>query len=184
LNQKKICLAIDLGASSGRIVAGIYNGSDLELDELNRFANDPIEKPDGWHWDLEELFQHIKHGITIAIKKYGDSVISVGADAWGVDYGLLDQNGKLFNAPFQYRDRRTQGMQEKAFQRMPQRQIYQQTGVHFMFYNTLFQLLAEMDSSDRLEKATQLLFMSDLIHHLLTGRCLIEKTVASNKPTF
>jgi rhamnulokinase len=175
LNQKRICLAIDLGASSGRVVAGIYNGSRLELDELNRFANDPVEELDGWHWNLERLFLHIKQGIVLAIKKYGDSVVSVGADAWGVNYGLLDDNGKLFNAPFQYRDRRTQGMREKAFERMPQREIYNRNGIHSMFYNTLFQLLAENHTSDRLGRAAQMLFMSDLIHYLLTGICLTEK---------
>ncbi len=184
MNQKRICLAIDLGASSGRVVAGIYDGNRLELDEINRFSNEPVEGLDGWHWNLEGLFQHITQGIGIAVRKYGDSVVSVGADAWGVDYGLLDANGKLICAPFQYRDKRTQGMQEKAFQRMPQSEIYQRTGIHSMFYNTLFQLLAENHYSDRLEKAAQMLFMPDLVHYLFTDTCLIEKTVASTSQLF
>jgi rhamnulokinase len=179
LNSKKICLAVDLGASNGRVVAGIYNGSQLKLDELNRFSNETAWEADGWHWNLEWLFHHIKQGLILAVKKYGDSIISVGVDAWGVDYGLLDGNGKLIGAPFQYRDGRTQGMQERAFQRMPQREIYQRTGIHSIFFNTLFQLLAEMNASDRLEKAERLLFVSDLFHYLLTGVCLSEKTVAS-----
>jgi sugar (pentulose or hexulose) kinase len=175
LSQTQICLAVDLGAGSGRVVAGVYDGARLELVELNRFPNEPIKAADGWHWNLENLFSHIKQGIALAIKKYGDAVVSIGVDTWGVDYGLLDANGKLLGAPFQYRDNRTQGMQEKAFQRMPQKDIYQRTGIQFMFFNTLFQLLAETN----FEKAERLLFLPDLIHYFLTGACANEKTIAS-----
>src|SRR5208282_5353390 len=91
--------------------------------------------------------------------------------------GLLDADGKLLCAPFQYRDGRTQGMEAAAFQRMPRETIYQRTGIQFMFFNTLFQLLAE--SPVRLEKTRPLLFMPDLIHYLLTGACVSEKSIAS-----
>ncbi len=103
------------------------------------------------------------------MKKYGEAVVSAGVDTWGVDYGLLDADGKLLCEPFPYRDSRTEGMQEAAFRRMPRREIYQRTGIQFMFFNTLFQLLAEMNCPARLEKARQLLFMPDLIHYFLTG---------------
>ena len=146
LNSQKICLAVDLGASSGRVVAGIYDGARLELNELNRFPNDPVKAADGWHWNLEHLLTHVKQGIALAVKKYGEAVVSAGVDTWGVDYGLLDADGKLLCAPFQYRDSRTRGMQEDAFRRMPRREIYQRTGIQFMFFNTLFQLLAETNS--------------------------------------
>jgi sugar (pentulose or hexulose) kinase len=175
VNSNKICLAVDLGAGSGRVVAGIYNGSRLELNELNRFPHAPVKAADGWHWNVEHLFNHIKQGIALAVKKYGDAVVSIGVDTWGVDYGLLDANGKLSNTPFQYRDSRTNGMQEKAFQRMPQREIYQRTGIQFMFFNTLFQLLAEKE----FQKGQSLLFMPDLIHYFLTGICANEKSIAS-----
>ncbi len=175
MNKTKICLAIDLGAGSGRVVAGIWNGTRLELDELNRFPNEPVKAADGWHWDLEGLFGHIKKGIALAIKKYGDSVVSAGVDTWGVDYGLLDANQKLITAPFVYRDARTNGMQEKAFQIMPREEIYRRTGIQFMFFNTIFQLLAEKN----LEHAERLLFMPDLIHFLLTGVAANEKSIAS-----
>ena len=179
MNSPKICLAVDLGAGSGRVVAGIYDGARLELRELNRFPNDPVKGADGWHWNLERLFAHIKQGIAFAVKKYGDAVVSVGVDTWGVDYGLLDAQGKLLGAPFQYRDSRTQEKQGEAFRRMPRQEIYQRTGIQFMFFNTLFQLLAEADSRARMEKAEQLLFMPDLIHHLLTGVGVNEKSIAS-----
>jgi rhamnulokinase len=175
MSRNRICLAVDLGASGGRVVAGIYDGARLELAEVNRFPNEPVKQADGWHWNFERLFDHIKQGISLAIKKHGDDVVSVGADTWGVDYGLLDANGKLRAAPFQYRDARTDGMQEKAFQRMPRREIYRRTGIQFMFFNTLFQLLAETD----LEKAERLLFLPDLIHYFLTGVRVNEKTIAS-----
>jgi rhamnulokinase len=179
MSKKRVCLAVDLGASSGRVVAGIYNGSCLELDELNRFPNDPVKEADGWHWNFDRLFNRIKQGIALALKKYGDAVVSIGVDTWGVDYGLLGTDGKLLGAPFQYRDARTNGMQEEAFRRMPRQEIYQRTGIQFMFFNTLFQLLAESKPQERLEKAERLLFMPDLIHYLLTGVGVNEKSIAS-----
>lgn len=174
MNKTKICLAIDLGAGSGRVVAGIWDGSRLGIDELNRFPNDPVKATDGWHWDLDQLFGHIKKGIALAIKKYGDAVVSAGVDTWGVDYGLLDANGKLLHAPFIYRDVRTNGMQEKAFTRMPREEIYRRTGIQFMFFNTLFQLLAEA----HLERAERMLFMPELLHYLLSGVQANERTIA------
>ena len=175
----QICLAVDLGAGSGRVLAGIYNGSRLELVELNRFPNDAVRQPDGWHWNFDGLLAHIKQGIALAAKKYGDAVVSVGVDTWGVDYGLLGADGKLLGAPFQYRDSRTQGMQEAAFRRMPRKEIYQRTGIQFMFFNTLFQLLAEANSPVRLEKAERLLFVPDLVNYFLTGTGVSEKSIAS-----
>lgn len=177
LKPKKICLAVDLGASGGRVVAGIYDGTRLELAELDRFPNDPVKEADGWHWNLEGLLASVKGGIALAVKKYGEEVVSAGVDTWGVDYGLLDEAGKLLCAPFQYRDRRTQGMEDAAFRRMPRRDIYRRTGIQFLFFNTLFQLLAE--SPARLERARRLLFMPDLIHYFLTGVAVNEKTMAS-----
>jgi len=177
--RNHVCLAVDLGASSGRVVAGLYNNARLELVELNRFPNDPVKQPDGWHWNFDALLAHIKHGIALAAKQYGDAVVSVGVDAWGVDYGLLDADGRLLCAPFQYRDGRTRGMQEEAFRRMPRKEIYQRTGIQFMFFNSLFQLLAEANSPARLAKAERLLFLPDLVHYFLTGVGVNEKSIAS-----
>ncbi|HTV39163.1 MAG TPA: rhamnulokinase family protein [Candidatus Sulfotelmatobacter sp.] len=174
MNSKKISLAIDLGAGSGRVVAGIWDGARLQMDELNRFPNEPVKAPDGLHWDLDRLFDHVKKCIALAVRKYGGSVISAGVDTWGVDYGLLDSRGKIIGAPFIYRDARTNGMQEKAFARMPREEIYRRTGIQFMFFNTLFQLLADPN----LERADHLLFMPDLLHYLLSGICVNEHTIA------
>lgn len=105
--------------------------------------------------------------------------MSACVDTWGVDYGLLDGDGKLLCAPFQYRDARTRGMQEAAFRRMSRQEIYRRTGIQFMFFNTLFQLLAEINCPARLEKARRLLFMPDLVHYFLTGTAANEKSIAS-----
>jgi sugar (pentulose or hexulose) kinase len=180
MNSPLICLAVDLGAGSGRVVAGVFTGDRLELVELTRFTNEPIKIGDGWHWNLGKLLQNIKAGITLATKRYGDSVVSLGVDTWGVDYGLLDDKGKLSSVPFQYRDTRTNGMQEKAFARMPAAEIYRRTGIQFMFFNTLFQLLAEKE----LDPHGQLLFMPDLVHYYLTGTAANEKTIASTSQLF
>ena len=179
MNSPKICLAVDLGASGGRVVAGIYDGARLALKELSRFANDPVRAADGWHWDIDALLGHVKNGLALAVKEYGQAVVSLGVDTWGVDYGLLDDRGKLLCAPFHYRDPRTRGMQEEAFRRMPRREIYRRTGIQFMFFNTLYQLLAELNSPERLKGAGQLLFMPDLIHYYLTGVRVNEKSIAS-----
>jgi rhamnulokinase len=179
LNARKICLAVDIGASGGRMVAGIYGGARLALNELSRFPNEPIKTAGGWHWNFDALLGHIKQGIALAMKEYGEAVVSVGVDTWGVDYGLLDDQGKLLGAPFQYRDSRTRDMPEEAFRRMPREEIYRRTGIQFLFFNTLFQLLAELKSPERLNQAGQLLFMPDLIHYFLTGERLNEKSIAS-----
>ena len=162
MRRNRVCLAVDLGAGSGRVVAGIYDGARLRSERIEPFPQCPVKETDGWHWNLERLFAHVKQGIALAAKKYGDAVVSVGVDTWGVDYGLLDADGKLLRAPFQYRDSRTQGMEEEAFRRMPRKEIYQRTGIQFMFFNTLFQLLAEANSPARLEKAERLIVHAGL----------------------
>jgi rhamnulokinase len=173
--MRKVCLAADLGAGSGRVLAGIYDGARLTLRELHRFSCEALREADGWHWDFAGLFGHIKDGIAIAVKEYGTQVVSLGVDTWGVDYGLLDVNGKLLGQPFQYRDSRTGGMMELACSRMPKEEIYRRTGIQFMFFNTLYQLLAEQ----ALARADQLLFMPCLINYQLTGRKLNECSIAS-----
>lgn len=146
---------------------------------MNRFPNDAVKETDGWHWGVDQLFGNIKQGIALAVKKYGTDVQSLGVDTWGVDYGLFDASGKLLIAPFQYRDKRTQGMEEAACRLMPRRDIYERTGIQFMFFNTIFQLLAEAAAKERMVKADRLLFMPDLIHFYLTGMAANERSIAS-----
>ncbi len=177
---RRVCLAVDLGAGSGRVVAGVLEKDRLELRIISRFANEPEKREDGWHWKFDELFGEIQSGIREAIAIYGHDVESVGVDTWGVDYGLLDSRGTLLDAPFQYRDSRTDGMMAVAFERMPREEIYRRTGIQFMFFNTLFQLLAEQGSPAKLlDEAAGLLFLPDLINYRLTGCAATERSIAS-----
>ena len=180
-----VCLAVDLGANSGRVLAGIYDGCILDLRELTRFPNDPVKHENGWHWNIEALFGHIKSGIARGAREFGPALVSVGVDTWGVDYGLLDASGNLLGSPFQYRDSRTDGMQEEAFRRMPAGEIYRRTGIQFMFFNTIFQLLGESRAPERLlEKADRLLFIPDLINFWLTGCRTNERSFASTSQLY
>lgn len=180
MKQKKIYLAVDLGAGSGRVLAGEFDGIRIDLHELNRFENVPLELPGGNYWNITSLYQHILEGLIKAGELYGDTVVSVGIDTWGVDYGLLDKEGRLLGLPFQYRDARTHGMMEKTYEIVPKKEIYEATGIQFMFFNTLFQLLSEKErDSPALTIAEDLLFMPDLLGYWLTGNKTQERSVVS-----
>lgn len=173
-------LAVDLGASGGRVLAGHFDGSRLSLDEVYRFSNGPVPVGDRLHWDLLGLWQHVQDGLREAATRYGDSVCSVGVDTWGVDYGLLGPGDELLGHPYHYRDTRTRGMFERAFQVVSREEIFEATGVQFMEINTLYQLLAMRLAGSRvLDAAESLLLMPDLFHWMLTGEKSVEQTNAS-----
>lgn len=174
----KCYLAVDLGASSGRVLAGLYKNKKLELVEMHRFWNGAIEHDDGLHWDIEQLFTEIKTGLKKGFEAYGTAVQAIGIDTWGVDYGLLDADGKLINAPFQYRDSRNDGMMDFAFSKIPKEEIYRRTGLQFMPFNTLFQLCAEQKRPE-FKQAEKMLFIPDLFAYWLTGKAVAEYTIAS-----
>ena len=178
--QSKVYLAVDIGASSGRIMAALFDGSKIELQEVHRFVNGADEIGGEYHWDIHARFDAIKEGLTKAAAQYGDSIVSIGVDTWGVDYGLLDADGNLLGLPYAYRDPRTNGMEEEAFKRVPREQIYETTGIQFMFFNTLNQLMSEV-ATDRkeLKQADKLLFTPDLINYWLCGVATNEYTIAS-----
>ena len=138
MSQKKVYLAVDLGAGSGRVLAGEFDGTRIELHELNRFENTPIQLPSGWHWNIPALYQSILEGLKRAAYTYGERAISIGIDTWGVDYGLFDKDGRMLGLPYQYRDSRTDGMMEATFAKVPKQEIYDRTGVQFMFFNSIF----------------------------------------------
>jgi len=180
MKRNRIYLAVDLGAGSGRVLAGIYDGEKLSLEEINRFPCETIELADGLHWNFPGILSEIKKGIALAVRKYGDQIVSLGVDTWGVDYGLLNHSGDLLGLPFLYRDKRTEGLMEAAYQQMPKAEIYQRTGIQSLFFNTLYQLLAEMRSPRQDAVAsTQLLFIPDLVNYFLTGQKVNERSIAS-----
>jgi rhamnulokinase len=170
-------LAVDLGAESGRAVLGRFNGERITLEEVHRFANVPVRLPDGLHWDVLRIAKEVKDGIAKATRN-GGRIESLGIDAWGVDFALLDRDGCLISNPYHYRDPRTEGMQKRAFDRMPKEMIYETTGIQFMPINTLYQLLA-MEGSPLLQAAQSLLLIPDLIGYWLTGEKACEFTAAS-----
>lgn len=176
----KCYLAVDLGASSGRVIAGLLKDGTLELHEMHRFWNGAIEQQDGLHWDIETLFDEIKTGLKKGFETCGDGVQAIGVDTWGVDYGLLDADGQLLGQPFHYRDNRTDGMMAHVFETVSKDDIYRRTGIQFMFFNTIYQLAAEKRANrPELQQAEQLLFMPDLFNYFLTGRAVNEYTEAS-----
>lgn len=178
--KSNVYLAIDLGASSGRIMAGRHDGGKLTLEEVHRFPNGGHQINGHVYWNFVGLFAEIKEGLIKAAATYGSSIASLGVDTWGVDYGLLDESGYLLGLPFQYRDSRTDGMMARTFRRMSKRQIYETTGIQFMFFNSLFQLMAEKARrGSALAAARKLLFAPDLINFWLSGKAVNEYTIAS-----
>ena len=175
-----VFLAVDFGAGSGRVMAGSYADQRLHLEEIHRFPNNGIHLNGTWHWNVTRQFADILEGLKRAADTYGDRVVSIGIDTWGVDYGLLDAAGSLLGIPVQYRDSRTDDLMDTAFARVPKEDIYRATGNQFMPFNTLFQLLAEQaQNPGRLAAAERILPMPDLFNYWLTGIAANEATIAS-----
>jgi len=164
------CLAADLGAESGRVMLGRFDGERLRTEEVHRFANQPVFLPDGLHWDVLNLFTQVKEGVSQAVRSRGSDLISLGVDTWAEDFGLLDATGALVLQPYHYRDARTESMLEEAFRRLPRREVYELTGIQVLSVNTLFQLLAMVVSrSPVLDIAHTFLTIPDLLNYWLTG---------------
>lgn len=173
-------LAFDYGASSGRAMAGIYDGQILKLEELHRFANEPVLINGSLNWDILRLYHEMKQGIAKCKKSVNYEISSIGIDTWGVDFGLLDASGRLLGNPFHYRDANTEGILDEAFKMVPSAEIYRQTGIQFMEFNSLFQLLSmKLRGMPILDKAKTLLFTPDLLRYFLTGEKSTEYTIAS-----
>jgi len=171
-------VAVDLGAESGRVIVGAFDGGHLALEDVHRFPNVPVTLAGTLHWDFLRLFGDVTAGLRRAAA--AGPVSSVGVDTWGVDFGLLDARGRLLANPVHYRDRRTEGMPGHAFAVVPRREIYAATGIQFMPINTLYQLFSMVRAGDPLlGQADRLLLMADLFHHFLAGSAVAEYTNAS-----
>ena len=170
-------IAADFGAGSGRVIVGTWFAASktIELEEIHRFGNEQKMMDGHLRWDFEALFNELKTGLKKAFAKYGDEIKSIGIDTWGVDYGLLDKEGRLIANPICYRDDRTKGMMDAAFHKLPKEEFFQHAANQFMEINTAFQLMSETD----LQRAERLLFMPDLFNYFLTGKCYNEFTIAS-----
>ena len=168
--------AVDLGATSGRVLVGRLANGRVVLREAHRFPNRPVELPDGLRWNLLHLFTEALDGLRAAAA--AGPLAGVGVDSWGVDYALLDGRGRVLGLPFHYRDSRTAGMVERAFGRMPAQDLYARTGIQTLPINTVFQLLAD-EGSAALEAAERFALVPDLLALWLSGELANEATAAS-----
>jgi rhamnulokinase len=176
----QIHLAVDLGAESGRVMAGLWDGQTMRLEHVHRFPNEPVAIGNGLHWDIARLWLEIQNGLAIASRNFGKRIVSVGVDTWGVDYVLLSKHSELLGQPYHYRDRRTRGVMEAAFTRMPRADIFAETGLQFLGFNTLYQLLAlQKHAPEILAAANRLLMIPDYLHWCLCGAQVGEFTNAS-----
>lgn len=165
--------AVDLGASSGRVMVGRVGTDSLDLTQAHRFPNRPVRLPEGLRWDILALYAGVLDGLRAA-----GQVDSVGIDSWAVDYGLLDADGALLGNPVHYRDPRTEGVAEKVWASVPAADLYAATGLQYAPFNTLYQLTAAR-SSPQLASARRLLLIPDLLAYWLTGEAGTELTNAS-----
>ncbi len=173
-------LAIDIGASSGRHMIGSYADGRLVLEEIYRFPNGMKKNAEGTLvWDSEELFGHVKAGIAECVRK-GISPSTIGIDTWGVDFALLDKDGRLIGETVGYRDPRTEGMDEEVYRLVPEKELYARTGIQKAIFNTVFQLMAvKKTHPEQLQKAERLLMMPEYLNYLLTGVACSEYTEAT-----
>ena len=138
--MKKNYIGVDFGASNGKLMVGNYDGKRISIEELHRFDNRPVFLHGVLYWDFLSLFSELKFGIKKAINKYGDNISKIGIDAWGVDFGLIDKQGKLLSNPVSYRDRRTLGMIDEVDKIIPKKDLFMNSGEFIMEINTIFQL--------------------------------------------
>ena len=178
-NTNMASLAIDLGATSGRVVLGRYTGNGIQMTEIHRFPNSIIKIGGRSYWDLWGLWNEIVAGMRKAASS-GERIESVGVDTWGVDFVLLGADGHILTQPRSYRDGCTLGIPDKFSSIIPRKELYRRTGIQIMDFNTVFQLFAmKQEGNSALEAARGLLFMPDAISYLLSGERVCEYTILS-----
>jgi rhamnulokinase len=177
MGTRSTVLAVDLGAESGRVVAAQLHGSQVTLDVAHRFPNRPVQVRGTLHWDLLRLWAEIQDGISACVDR---KPAAIGVDTWGVDFGLLDRQGHLLGNPVHYRDARTDGMLQKAFERVPRPEVFEATGIQFLPINSLIQLVSMVESDHpALRDAATFLTIPDLLNFWLTGEKASEFTNAT-----
>ena len=181
----QVYLGVDLGAESGRVVAGIWNGAHMRLEELHRFPNGGVWVGESLRWDIVRLWSEIQKGLAVAAKRFGSAVRSVGVDTWGVDSVLLSGTDELLGLPFHYRDPRTRGVMARTLQTLPKADIFAATGLQFMEINTLFQLIALREQHpEMLASARTFLMIPDFLNWCLSGVKSAEFTNATTTQFF
>ena len=178
-------LSFDLGASTGRLMLGQLAEGRLELVEVHRFPNRMLDTGGELHWDVHALFREMKRGLSLCAERFTRKPASIGIDTWGIDFGLLDAEGRLLGLPHTYRDRRTEGAVEEFSRTISRERIYELTGVQILPINTLFQLQAMTRAEHpHLNQARDLLFIPDLFNYFLTGVKQSEFTFATTSQLY
>jgi rhamnulokinase len=176
-NAAKSYLAFDIGAESGRAVLARLSSRTLQMEEVHRFANKPVQHAGSLHWDVAQLWQEMRSALSKVRQR---RLEGIGVDTWGVDYALLSERGELLEAPYHYRDSRTQGVMDEVFKIIPKDEIYSVTGIQFLPFNTLYQLFATRLTNPRvLDAAWRLVMIPDLFHYWMTGKAVCEFTNAT-----
>jgi rhamnulokinase len=168
--------AVDLGATSGRVILGHFVDGELQLEEVVRFPNAPVRTPDGLHWSITELYRRIVEGLADAVRR-SPGLVSIGIDSWAVDYALL-REGRMLGEPYSYRDDRNLAAVDAVHERVSASELYARNGLQHLPFNTLFQLTADRTAGS-LERADSFLLIPDLLAFWLTGRSVAERTNAS-----
>lgn len=177
MTQQKSFAAVDLGASSGRVIIGRISEEKIEYQEIHRFSNDPIIRDDGIYWDIDSLKANVFEGLS---KLSSEKIVSIGVDAWAVDYGLIDQDGNLTRHPRHYRDSRNLRGVSIVETKMSSSDLYKRTGLQFLPFNTLYQLsVDQIEQPSLLDKSQKALLIPDLFNFWLSGVQLTERTNAS-----
>jgi rhamnulokinase len=180
MNSTQVYLGIDVGAESGRVMAGVWDGRRLRLEEVHRFPNRPVTVADTLRWDLPGLWREVQCGLNLASRRYGGQLASVGVDTWALDYVLLSRSGEMLGLPFCYRDARTRGLVEETAGRVPRAEIFSATGLQFMEINTLYQWIAHHRASPEVFAAASTFQMiPDWLNGCLCGARVAEMTNAT-----
>lgn len=178
-------LAFDLGAESGRAMLGTISAERLAVEELHRFPNTPVRVFSALYWDTLRLWHEIQQGLAAAGRERHLALDGIGIDTWGVDFGILGADGALVANPRHYRDTHTNGIMEKTFEKVSREEIFEQTGLQFIQFNSLFQLYAmKLANSPALSAGQTMLFMPDLFNYWMTGVARSELTITSTSQCY
>ncbi|PFO06307.1 rhamnulokinase [Bacillus sp. AFS076308] len=176
----KYSIAVDIGASSGRLILGYLENGLLKLDEIHRFENKIVKKGDSYCWEADKLFQEIKNGLK-KCNELGIKPDSIGIDTWAVDFVLLDDKNQPLTEAVSYRDPRTDGMMEQVFEKIMKERLYLETGIQFQKFNTIYQLYSiRQNAPEILDQAKSFLMIPDYFNYLLTGKKANEYTNATS----
>jgi rhamnulokinase len=180
MKMTKYSIAVDIGASSGRLILGYLENGLLKLEEIHRFENKIVKKGDSYCWEADKLFQEIKNGLK-KCTELGIKPDSIGIDTWAVDFVLLDEKDQPLTEAVSYRDPRTDGMMEQVFEKIMKERLYLETGIQFQKFNTIYQLYSmKQNSPEILDQAKSFLMIPDYFNYLLTGKKANEYTNATS----